>query len=156
MGIIIVLLYSLLRVIGGRDEETLRKFHIPFTPRIWKRLIAPSFLSLSICILSALAHHFHWFYILSIGAFILSAYSDGYGNDSGVTWKEVLQRILSAFASTLPAIIFCLGSKSWLLLCIQLALAIAVKVTMNFVKVKAPLEEGIINFCDSVVKPFMV
>lgn len=147
-----VWLYAAFRSLGGRSDEQLKEYNVPFTGRVWKRWISPVYLSSTCIIFSLLDHHFHWLYLLSVPAFVAGAYSDGYGNDSGFWWREVWQRILSAFASTLPAFVF---GISWLLLA-QLILALVVKVTMNFVKVKAPIEEGIINFFDSVLKPFMV
>lgn len=164
--ILLIAVYALLRVFGGRDDKTLEHLRIPFDNRTWKRWIAPAFLYCVCLGHSVVAGSFHSVYLLCLIGF---AGGDGYGNDSGVRWREVLQRILSALASTAPAIAFCLGSKTWHLLFIQLALALTVKITLNFVKLKpwkkkikgveidgAIQEEYLINFFDSVLKPFMV
>jgi len=154
--VLAVILYSAMRTLGGRDDETLKKYHIPFDNRLWKRFIAPVYLA-GVCIANAVvAQRFHWFYLLSAPAFVAGAYCDGYGNDSGVRWREVLQRVLSALASTAPAIILAIGSHSYTLLLIQLLIAVTVKVTLNFVNLKAPLEEFLINFLDSFLKPYLV
>lgn len=162
INILGVLIYSAMRVIGGRDDSWRKQFKIPFDNRLWKRIIAPSWLAL-FCNVSSLIHgSFEWYFLLAFPAFIGCAFMDGYGNDSGKTLREVAQRIFSALASTLGAIVFL---SFWLLIA-QLILALAVKIAFNFFKIppfnigkfhvdSAISEEFVINFTDSVLKPKM-
>ena len=156
VSLAILIIYSVARMIGGRDQETLEKYNIPFTNRLWKRIIAPSFLGLCLVLVSFFERTFSSVLLLYPLAEIGSAFCDGYGNDSGKAWREVVQRVLSAVASTLPAIVLVYDSHMFLILFAQLLLALTVKVTLNFVKVKAPIEETIINFFSAALKPFMV
>jgi len=164
--LIICFLYAVMRMFGGRDQNWLISHHIPLDNKLWKRIIAPTFLGVSTVALSFF-YEFHWLYLLFVGTEIGSAFMDGYGNDSGVVWREIVQRILSALASTAGAIVLVLGSSLWWLLVLQLFLALLVKVSFNFIKIppfkvggvlidSAVSEELCINFVSSVVKPWMI
>ena len=148
-GLLIACLYSLFCWFGGRDVAYL---NIP--QRIWGRVIAPLVFVSLIMGLSWVSQSFRPQYFI---AFLLyfASHKVGYG---GTHWIEKLsRRSLWSIGRSLAAVPFVQSAEDITLLALQIILGLVATLVLGlFNPVKAPQEEGLINFSNVFLVPFMV
>jgi len=148
IALLISVVFSTLAWFGGRSEA-----YFSLRARLWKRLIAPLFFTASVILLSLYVGSFTYFYLLSIPLFFISSIFGYGGND---IWTKMKRRFLwyllriiglSAFAIDVEAALFISQIVTGFIVTIAIGLKNPVK---------APLEEGIINFSTVFLVPFYV
>ena len=151
IGIIGILIYAWLKVIGGRKDED-----VPGRARWWKRFISPFFLSSFIILYSVVVHRFYWLYLLSIPTYIGETFIDGYGSNS-TYFIAVIRRFLSALLFSSVSLLYAIHSQAMVIWVIQTFIGVAITVGFQFQKKQpAPAEELLIHFGRSFLIPFMV
>ena len=150
IGIIGILIYAWLKVIGGRKDED-----VPGRARWWKRFVSPTFLGAFVSLYSLMAGHFHWLYLLSIPAYIGETFIDGYGSNS-TYFIAVIRRFLSALLFSSVSLLYAIHSQAMVIWVIQTFIGVAIMVGFQFQKKEpAPVEELLIHFGRSFLIPFM-
>lgn len=148
-GLLIACLYSLFCWFGGRDIAYL---NIP--QRIWGRVIAPlSFVSALIG-LSWVSQSFRPQYLIAYLLYFAS-HTLGYGGRDWIT--KITRRSLWSFGRTFAAVPFVTSADDITLLTLQIILGLVATLALGlFNPIKAPQEEGLINFSNVFIIPFMV
>lgn len=143
--------FSFFSVLGGRDNS-----YLGLEPRIWKRLIAPIFFSVSVCLLAFLLGNFQSYMLLSIPTYVASTHV-GYGYNGDSQWKKIQRRTMWSVFRVTCGLAFTIFSGAWILLTLQLVIAILVSNVLGVLNpLKAPQEEGLINFSSVFLIPFSV
>lgn len=149
LGILIALVYSVLQWFGGRSVHVLG-----IRNRTWARWIAPLFFALSVCGLAVVAGNFSWWMMFSLLAYKLSTHI-GYG--AATTLGKITRRSLWSIQRTACSLTFAVLTGSWTIYISQVIVGLAVAVIWGVRNpVVAPQEEGVINFSNVFLTPFMV
>ena len=149
LALVIAALYSLLAWLGGRDVQFLG-----IKNRLWGRVFAPTFFSLAVCGLAALAHSFSWWMLFSVPAYLFS-HRMGYGGDKFIV--KASRRSLWSLVRVSAGLTFAAFTGQWLLWSLQLFIGLPAAVVLGTQNTTpAPIEEGLINFSNAFVIPFCV
>lgn len=143
LALIPSVLFSLISWIGGRSSG-----------RIYKRLLAPILFCSLVIGLALLTGKFSVWMFLSFPAYLVSC-SVGYG---GVTFSEkVLRRSVWSVIRSMAALTFCISTGSWFIFIFQAAVGLMFAIAFGTRNpLKAPQEEGLINFSSVFLVPQMV
>ena len=149
IAIFISLIYSLFVMLGGREENFLK-----IKNRIWGRYIAPFTLCTLILVLSLLSSKFSiWFLFCYLTYFI--SHKIGYGTED--LWKKIIKRMLWSLMRTASALPIVLVTGQWILFLLQATVGLLITLCLGVMNpLKAPQEEGLINFSSVMFVPFMV
>ena len=148
MNLIPNILYAVCYTLGGRDKAPLVR------PRIWRRFLAPVAMSFGLIAVKG----FHVSYVISFGAYVGAMYLTKYGGNK--LWEKVINRMWSGFIVGIASLPIALFSKSYVLLSLQIALAVLAHLSLGIKnpfpeKYKAELEEFTISFLTVALVPFM-
>lgn len=142
-------IYSMLQWFGGRDKD-----YLGIRARTWGRLIAPLFFGMAVIGLATICGNFRPWHLVAPLAYVLSTHV-GYGGETLIT--KILRRSVWALVRTSCSVFFVLGTGRWNLFIAQVLFAL---VAANLIgirnTVKAPQEEGLINFSSTFLAPFMI
>jgi hypothetical protein len=137
--------------IGGRSQDELTRYSLPFRPRIWKRVISPVYWgSFLYCYSGALIN------LISIPVYLVLAWGVGYGADSVL--RKVLRRTVWAILYSVGALVLTLLHGHWLIFGVQTAFCITAAVAFgvwNPFK-SASKEEAVICFSSNFLVPFLL
>lgn len=157
IGIAGILSYSWLKMLGGRDEKELKKWHIPLKARVYKRWISPIFLALFLLIFSFMVHRFNTIYICAILFYPAETYIDGYGNNGKSVVIKTLRRLISGVLFASVSVLFAAISGKWMWFVAQTLIGAVIMVCTQFQEgEKAPSEETIIHFTRAFLIPFIL
>ena len=149
LALLISVIYSMLCWAGGRDKD-----YFGIEARIWGRFIAPLILCSLIIALSLWTKKFNGWFLLSFPAYLIS-HTLGYGGKS--LWVKIMRRSFWSLVRTTASITFAIFVGAWTLFGLQVVIGlIAANVLGTRNPLKAPNEEGLINFLNVVFVPYMV
>jgi hypothetical protein len=144
-------IYAFLHMLGGRSIEELGElaFWGDKSNRIYGRLIAPLFFSLSVIGLSLLSDTFHYPILVMIPAYLVISHMGHH------TFPK---RLLENWCYALPSVLILFTCKDvWMFCAIQMLLATVSAVIGHFVNEKpAPVIEFLIAFLRVCLIPIMV
>ena len=148
-GLLLAVIYSMLQWFGGRDQN-----YLGIRARIWGRVIAPVFFGIAVSILALFSGKAAWLHFLAPISYMVAT-TLGYGGNSLIT--KILRRSLWAVVRVSASLVFAIPAGAWTLFVLQLFFALAAALVLGTRNpVKAPQEEGLINFSAAFLVPFMV
>lgn len=147
LGLLAVVVYSLFWWLGGRDKRFI------FSPRVWRRWVAPIFLPGAILALACVHGSFSWWHLGAFPAQKLLAHI-GYGADK--TIFKLLRRALWALFASLANLPYAFASGHWVLFFLQMLIAFEASMLLGvFNEVKAAREEAAIVGASQILSPFI-
>lgn len=150
-GAFAVGIYAAFCAFGGRAEH-----YLGIQNRTWGRIIAPTFLSLSLIILSLFLRNFSPWFLLSLISYKLSHHF-GYGVNNGNVLLKILRRSSWCLVRTLACLPFVIPNGAWPLFFLQLTLSIITGNVLGIMNpVKSPVEEFWINLLSVIIVPLLV
>lgn len=138
---------------GGRSNEQLKAYNIPFSNRTWKRLIAHSIRAILIISCSVILGRYHWQYLIAVGTLYVPL---GYGGNGVLT--KVLRRVLWSILFSICAFIIAYYTHKWLLYGVQTAVSMVCSVAFGVWNPfdNAAEEEGVIYLISILMTPFIL
>lgn len=157
IGVLTLLVYVVLYVIGGRDEEWLKSHHIPLRGRLYKRLFAPLSLTIGFLFLNT------WSFFSCPIWFLESQISRG----KDTLTNKLIWRTLWALFYSIGIFVIGLISSHIILASIQCVLSLSASLYFGvinpFAKLlddlgdwKAVFTEGAIILSSSIMLPLMM